>query len=156
MSLLTLYYSRQLLFEQTFLELSRNLGFLFDELSTALIQKGGHGADLTVIGGACLDASLSRSARASIRKAAAAVLIALTATSCASRPGSGVLKPVEYSAPGAKLVTVYVATTRQRAALGENIFTAGRSPSLNLVKYTISIPVCTENSIRRRRGERTG
>ena len=78
--------------------------------------------------------------RAPLRRAAGAILISLMLVGCASRPGTGVLKPVEYSAPGAKLVTVYVATTRQRATLGENIFTAGRSPSLNLARYTISIP----------------
>ena len=81
-----------------------------------------------------------RLTRAPLRRAAGAILISLMLVGCASRPGTGVLKPVEYSAPGAKLVTVYVATTRQRAALGENIFTAGRSPSLNLARYTISIP----------------
>jgi esterase/lipase superfamily enzyme len=69
-----------------------------------------------------------------------AILIALTVTGCASRPGPGVLTPIEYSAPDAKLVTVYVATTRQRAASDENVFTSGRSPTLNFVKYTISIP----------------
>ncbi|MDQ6735748.1 MAG: alpha/beta fold hydrolase [Nitrospirota bacterium] len=72
--------------------------------------------------------------------ATGAILIALTITSCASRPGPGVLTPIEYNAPGAKLVTVYVATTRQPAASGENVFTSGRSPTLNFVKYTISIP----------------
>jgi esterase/lipase superfamily enzyme len=73
-------------------------------------------------------------------RTAGAILIALTVTSCASRPGPGVLTPIEYSPPDAKLVTVYVATTRQRAASGENVFTSGRSPTLNFVKYTISIP----------------
>ncbi len=73
-------------------------------------------------------------------RAAGAILIALTVTSCASRPGPGVLTPIEYSAPDARRVTVYVATTRQRAASGENVFTSGLSPKLNFVKYSISIP----------------
>jgi esterase/lipase superfamily enzyme len=73
-------------------------------------------------------------------RAAGAILIALTVSSCASRPGPGVLTPIEYSAPDARLVSVYVATTRQRATSDQNAFTSGRSPTLNLVKYTISIP----------------
>jgi esterase/lipase superfamily enzyme len=73
-------------------------------------------------------------------RTAGVILIALTVTSCASRPGPGVLTPIAYSAPDARLVTVYVATTRQRASSGGNVFTSGRSSTLNLVKYTISIP----------------
>ncbi len=73
-------------------------------------------------------------------RTAGAILIALTVAGCASRPGPGVLRPINYSAPGTKLVTVYVATTRERAASGENGFTSGRSSALNLMKYTISIP----------------
>jgi esterase/lipase superfamily enzyme len=81
-----------------------------------------------------------RSSRVPLRRASSAILIALTLANCASRPGPRVLTPIEYRAPGAKLVTVYVATTRQRAASGENVFTSGRSATPNFVKYTISIP----------------
>jgi esterase/lipase superfamily enzyme len=73
-------------------------------------------------------------------RAAGAILLALTISSCASRPGPGVLTPIEHRAPDARLVSVYVATTRQRAASDQNAFTSGRSPTLNLMKYTISIP----------------
>jgi esterase/lipase superfamily enzyme len=73
-------------------------------------------------------------------RTAGAILIALAVTGCASRPGPDVLTPINYSAPGTKLVTVYVATTRERATAGENGFTSGRSSTLNLMKYTISIP----------------
>ena len=73
-------------------------------------------------------------------RAAGTILIALAVTSCASRPGPGVLTSIEFSAPDARVVTVYVATTWQRAPFGENGFTSGRSPTLNLVKYVISIP----------------
>jgi esterase/lipase superfamily enzyme len=78
------------------------------------------------------------SVRMPLRLTSSAALIALTLTGCASRPGPGVLTPIAATAHGARLVTVYVTTTRQRSADG--VFTSGRSPTLNFVKYTISIP----------------
>ncbi len=63
---------------------------------------------------------------------------ALLAGGCATR-GPEVLQPAG-SVPGAKLVTLYVATTRQRAAPGSNDFTTGRADALNYARYTVSIP----------------
>ena len=56
------------------------------------------------------------------------------------RPGPEVLAPVAATTPGARLVTVYVATTRERILPGQNVFTNGRAPNLNYAEFTISIP----------------
>ncbi len=69
-----------------------------------------------------------------------ALVTALILAGCATRPGPDVLTPVASVVNDAKLVTVYVATTRQRAATGDNTFTARWSPTLNFAKFTISIP----------------
>ncbi|WP_414474049.1 alpha/beta hydrolase [Microvirga sp. M2] len=66
--------------------------------------------------------------------------LAFVLSACATRPGPEVLTPVGAAVPGARTVTVYVATTRERAAPGQNVFTAGRAPSLNYAEFTISIP----------------
>ena len=58
---------------------------------------------------------------------------------CAARPGPQVLSQTP-TVEGAKLVTVYVATTRQRAAPDSNVFTSGRADGLNYAAFTISIP----------------
>jgi esterase/lipase superfamily enzyme len=68
------------------------------------------------------------------------VLLLLTVLpGCATRPGPEVLVP-QATAPGARLVTVYVATTRQRERPDMNVFTVGRAPALNYAEFTISIP----------------
>src|SRR5690606_12372497 len=59
---------------------------------------------------------------------------------CGTRPGPEVLAPVAATVPGARTVTVYVATTRERAAPGQNVFTTGRADRLNYAEFTISIP----------------
>jgi esterase/lipase superfamily enzyme len=69
-----------------------------------------------------------------------ASLLAIVLSACAGRPGPEVLAPVSTTEPGARLVTVYVATTRERAAPDENVFTSGRAPALNFAEFTISIP----------------
>jgi len=67
-------------------------------------------------------------------------LLALILSACAGRPGPEVLAPVAATPPGARLVTVYVATTRERILPGQNVFTSGRAPNLNYAEFTISIP----------------
>ena len=52
-------------------------------------------------------------------------LLALVLSACASRPGPEVLTPVAAITPGARMVTVYVATTRERTGPDQNVFTAG-------------------------------
>ena len=44
------------------------------------------------------------------------------------------------AAPGAKLVTVYVATTRVREPDSDIVYTSGRAPQLNYAEFTIAIP----------------
>ncbi|MBS7701345.1 alpha/beta fold hydrolase [Chelatococcus sp. YT9] len=58
---------------------------------------------------------------------------------CATRPGPDALNTVS-SAPGAKLVKVYVATTRDRTSTDSNAFTADRALQLNYAEFTIAIP----------------
>jgi esterase/lipase superfamily enzyme len=67
-------------------------------------------------------------------------ILALLLSACAGRPGPEVLAPVATTTPGARLVTVYVATTRERIVPGQNVFTNGRAPNLNYAEFTISIP----------------
>lgn len=57
-----------------------------------------------------------------------------------ARPGPTVLLPVETVAPGARLVTVYVATTRVRQPDSMIVYTADRAPALNYAEFTIAIP----------------
>lgn len=73
------------------------------------------------------------------RRTAIVVLLAVL-TGCSGRPGAEVLTPVATDAPGARRVTVYVATSRQRAATPGAPYTDGRSPTLNFARYVISIP----------------
>lgn len=57
-----------------------------------------------------------------------------------ARPGPSVLIPTEQSAPGAKLVTIYVATTRVRDSVAMNVYTSDRAAALNYAEFTIAIP----------------
>ncbi|MFD0986894.1 alpha/beta hydrolase [Methyloligella solikamskensis] len=61
-------------------------------------------------------------------------------TGCAGRPGPEVLAPVSASVPETQTVTVYVATTRARAAADSNVFTDQPARGLNYAAFTISIP----------------
>ncbi|GGE52182.1 hypothetical protein GCM10007276_31540 [Agaricicola taiwanensis] len=82
--------------------------------------------------------------------------LALTAAGCASRPGAEVLTPVAGAGavPGARLVTVYVATTREREAPHAPVFTAGRAEEPSYARFVISIPPGhTPNAIEWPRGE---
>ena len=57
--------------------------------------------------------------------------LALVLSACAGRPGPEVLTPVTAAVPGARMVTVYVATTRERISPGRNVFTTDRAAGLN-------------------------
>lgn len=50
------------------------------------------------------------------------------------------LVPSPAETPGARLVTVYVATTRERESPGSNVYNALRARELNYAEFTISIP----------------
>jgi esterase/lipase superfamily enzyme len=67
------------------------------------------------------------------------LLLACFLAGCA-RPGPDVLTPTLTSAPGARVTTVYTATTRARAVPGSNIYTNVRSDELNYGEFRISIP----------------
>jgi len=75
----------------------------------------------------------------------AAPLLALALVACASRPGPAAIATVGDPPPGAQQVTIYVATTRQRAAgdsaaADSNVFTAGRARSVSYAEFTVSLP----------------
>lgn len=69
-----------------------------------------------------------------------ALIAVLFLAACAGRPGPEVLTPVSTTVPGARVITIYVATTRERAAPDQNVFTNGRSPVLNYAELKISVP----------------
>ena len=67
------------------------------------------------------------------------VLAAAALAGCA-RPGPGVLLPSAPVAPGAKLATVYDATTRVRQPGAMNVYTTLRAPETNYTEFVIAIP----------------
>ena len=69
-----------------------------------------------------------------------AFLVIVILAGCASRPGSENLRLVSVQDPSAKMVAIYVATTRTPAPSGQLGYTAGRSPNMSYAKYVISIP----------------
>jgi len=58
---------------------------------------------------------------------------------CAGRPGPEVLQAMPVSAPGAKTVTIYVATTRDGNP-ASGVFTSNRAAQMSYARFTISIP----------------
>lgn len=84
------------------------------------------------------------SALAAVLRRTAAVVVALllvaALSACGSRPGPHTLDPRIADVPGARIVTIYVATSRERAASGVNRFTDATSASLNFAVYRVSIP----------------
>ena len=70
----------------------------------------------------------------------AALVVGLMLAGCAVRPGPEVLNPVPTTLPGAKMVTVYVATTAEREIPDSNVFANGRARTLNYAEFKISIP----------------
>lgn len=79
-----------------------------------------------------------------IVRAKAWIWLAIIAVSCAlagcARPGPSVLIPTHTVAPGAKLVTVYVATTREREPGSAIVYTNDRAAKLNYAEFTIAVP----------------
>lgn len=73
-------------------------------------------------------------------RAFAFVLTTVLAASCAPRPGPDVLVPTSATAPGARIVTVYVATTRARDTPQNNVFGSGRAGQVNYAEFQISVP----------------
>jgi esterase/lipase superfamily enzyme len=69
-----------------------------------------------------------------------ALLVTILLGGCAARPGPELLSPTEASIPGARVVTIYVATTRARQDPDSNVFTNGYSRELNYAAFRISIP----------------
>jgi esterase/lipase superfamily enzyme len=69
-----------------------------------------------------------------------ALLLATLLAGCASRPGPELLSPTPVSTSGARIVTVYVATTRARQTPDSNVFTDSHSRALNYAAFRISIP----------------
>jgi esterase/lipase superfamily enzyme len=69
------------------------------------------------------------------------VLFSLTLLSaCASRPGLQSLDPHAANVPGARIVTFYLATSRERAGPGPNSYNDVPSETLNFAEYKVSIP----------------
>ena len=69
------------------------------------------------------------------------VLFSLTVISaCASRPGPQTLDPRASNVPGAKIVTLYLATSRERVGPGLNRYNDIPSETLNFAEYKVSIP----------------
>src|SRR5215831_18910422 len=69
-----------------------------------------------------------------------AMLLTTLLAGCATRPGPELLNPAQASTPGARVVTVYVATTRARQKPDSNVFTNSHSRELNYAAFRISIP----------------
>jgi esterase/lipase superfamily enzyme len=69
-----------------------------------------------------------------------ALMLATLLAACATRPGPELLSPTQASTPGARVVTVYVVTTRARQMPDSNVFTDGHSRELNYAAFKISIP----------------
>lgn len=62
-------------------------------------------------------------------------------TGCASRPGPELLQPAAGQVPsGARVKTIYVATTRALDAADGGAYLGTRSETLNFAEFTISIP----------------
>ncbi len=59
---------------------------------------------------------------------------------CALRPGPEVLIPTQVSVPGAKIITVFVATTREREIPGSNVYDSSRAHGINYAEFKISLP----------------
>ena len=63
--------------------------------------------------------------------------LVLVISGCATRPGAEVLQTTEGTVPGAQVVTVYAATTREREAPNSNVFTTGPVSYTHLTLPTI-------------------
>jgi esterase/lipase superfamily enzyme len=65
---------------------------------------------------------------------------AVLISGCALRPGPEVLIPTQASVPGAKIVTVFVATTRSRQIPDSNVYDSSRARGINYAEFRISLP----------------
>jgi esterase/lipase superfamily enzyme len=83
--------------------------------------------------------SIRRDSVAVRMMARASIFVLLVLAACA-RPGPDVLTPTLTMAPGARITTVFAATTRARAVPGTNVYTNVRSEDLNYGEFRISIP----------------
>ncbi|HWU60764.1 MAG TPA: alpha/beta fold hydrolase [Ensifer sp.] len=71
----------------------------------------------------------------------ALVLFSLTLISaCASRPGPQTLDAHAATVPGARVITLYLATSRERVSPGSNRYNDIPSETLNFAEYKVSIP----------------
>lgn len=61
-------------------------------------------------------------------------------SACASRPGPQTLDPRAANVQGARVVTLYLATSRERAGPGLNRYTDIPSETLSYAEYRVSIP----------------
>lgn len=61
-------------------------------------------------------------------------------SSCAGRPGADVLQAVDTRAKDAKIVTAYVASTREKSEEAKKGFSALRAAEPNYARFDISIP----------------
>jgi len=69
----------------------------------------------------------------------ATLIVAGLLAGCAVRPGPDVLTPA-LAAPGAKVLSLYVATSRARQIPGTNIFGNERAHQTNYAAFKVSIP----------------
>jgi esterase/lipase superfamily enzyme len=81
-----------------------------------------------------------RSAAPQLRMSACLIVLGGLLAACASRPGPETLNARPAAVPGAKVVTIYVATSRMRVAEGGERYSDLPSESLNFAEYKISIP----------------
>lgn len=82
--------------------------------------------------------TLDRSGNAA--RAFAILLVAALTAGCAARPGPEVLATTTAATPGARIVTVYVATTRARDVPDSNVFGSGRTEGVNYAEFRIAVP----------------
>ncbi|QTQ82356.1 alpha/beta hydrolase [Agrobacterium tumefaciens] len=61
-------------------------------------------------------------------------------SSCAGRPGADVLQAINTKTTDTKIVTAYVASTREKNNEAKKGFSAGRAAELNYARFDISIP----------------
>ncbi|MCF1502966.1 alpha/beta fold hydrolase [Afifella sp. H1R] len=59
---------------------------------------------------------------------------------CAGLPDEAALTPVQATVPGAQLVTIYAATTRERKGPQSVLYTSEPAAQLNFARYTVSVP----------------
>jgi esterase/lipase superfamily enzyme len=84
--------------------------------------------------------TILRSAAPLLRMVACLIVLGGLLAACASRPGPETLNARPASIPGAKVVTIYVATSRTRIVEAGERYSDLPSETLNFAEYKISIP----------------